>query len=218
MPVKDESSKETLRFDFVEMLFALTLSEIAIRVAYLVEQQQTLITAPAAYSHALLALILVATSWVGWRRSRAYGNLQDVSGVFSWPFVVLLVDVGLVILYFIIVNGIEKPGDKGVIEPSARNETQWMMCVFLGYLLWDFLTKGVMSPGILGIGKRIGAFLMRAWSTALCSALALVSYLLFASVSTQRGVVLVDLELMLIVMLFRALKQFAGKGPRKQRT
>jgi hypothetical protein len=218
MPAKDGSPDRTLRFDFVEMLFALTVSQVAVQVSVLVEKQQTLVTAPAAYSHALLALILVATSWVGWRMSKAYGNVEDVSRVFSWAFLVLLLDVGLVVLYFIIANGIEMPDNTGIIVPSARNETKWIMWVFFGYLLWDLLTKAVMSrPGGAGIGKRIlDRFLPRAWGTMLCFALAVVSHLLFSSAGGQSSVVLVDFELLLIVLLFRAIKQFTG-GRRLQR-
>ncbi len=213
-----------LRFVFVQMLFALTMGEIARQIAALVAQAG-ICDATSSYTHLILATFLVATSWVGWTRSEASKKLR-VEDVFSWPFVVLLLDVFLVICYFIVVKGAEMPNSTGDVTPSAENEAFWVLIVFVGYLLWDFLTKAVIidpptsssstpvkgSPPSSGrptlrqrfFGRR---FWERGWISLVCTTLALLAWLLLRSASTLQSVVLVDITLLSLVLLFRALKQ-----------
>src|SRR2546427_7071398 len=103
-----------LRISFVEMLFALTIAEVAVQVANVVTQGTLDSSFLPAYSHLALATAIVATSWVGWSTSKAPGAQHDLDKVFSYAFVVLSVDVLLVIFYFIIVRGVD-------IEYSGSN-------------------------------------------------------------------------------------------------
>jgi hypothetical protein len=128
-----------LRFVFVQMLFALTMGEIARQVAALVSQAG-IYEATVSYTHLILATFLVATSWVGWTRSEASKKLR-VEDVFSWPFIVLLLDVFLVICYFIIVKRAETPKSTGKIIPSAENETFWVLIFLLAIFCGIFLRK-----------------------------------------------------------------------------
>src|SRR5437764_275970 len=99
------------------MLFALTMGELAREAAGLIEVA-SLRVAPSSYSHLVLAFILITASWVGWSSSLAPGNRLRVVSIFSWSFAVLVLDVLLVICYFIIVKGVEKP-QAGTITASA---------------------------------------------------------------------------------------------------
>lgn len=138
-----DATPRGLRFVFVQMLFALTVGEVARQVAVLVDAV-AIREAASSYAHLVFATVLVATSWVGWTRSVAPGNQLRVDSVFSLPFLVLLLDVALVIFYFVIVKGVEMPSvDTHIVIPSAKNESFWTLIIFLGYLLWDFLTKAV---------------------------------------------------------------------------
>ena len=109
------------RFIFVQLLFSLTAAEIARAAAELTLHDGEWASLLPAYGHLVLATTVVATSWVGWSVSEASLRLK-VGSVFSWPFVVLLTDVALVIFYFILVRGAEIPRANADVQPSARNE------------------------------------------------------------------------------------------------
>jgi hypothetical protein len=102
---KDEGERAKLRHEFVGMMFALAIGEVGLQAASLVQAGNILHYLPA-YSHLFLATIVIATSWVGWSLSWAPGGRADVTGIFQWEFVILLLDVALVIVYFILVRTI----------------------------------------------------------------------------------------------------------------
>ena len=68
------------------------------------------------YSHLFLAAIVITSSWVGWTLSQAPGARRDVTGVFTWEFITLLLDVFLVVTYFIMVRTI------GVVKKQVSCE------------------------------------------------------------------------------------------------
>jgi hypothetical protein len=109
--------------------------------------------------------------------------------------VVLLVDVLLVILYFVLASGAEG----GKILPSAGEETFVLFLVFLVYVVWDALTK-------LGMGKPAGYWVRRGWITWACTLLTLLVWACHRHVTHPRGVIITDAILILIVLTFRAFK------------
>ncbi|MDA2933454.1 hypothetical protein MYX82_03835, partial [Acidobacteria bacterium AH-259-D05] len=149
------------------ILFALTVGEIAVQFSNLVTENGLNDTLPA-YAHLGLAFGLVSASWVGWSLSEAPGNRLPITTVFSWPFLVLVIDVILVIFYFILVKGVDVPG-----KPSAAHEARWVTLIFALYLVWDFLTKAVIkSPG--GTETFCGRLLSktfwgRGWGSLACA-------------------------------------------------
>lgn len=173
-------------------------------------------------AHLFLALIVVASSWVGWANSsrlkqgtaRVAGetpapSLQradspenkewTVTRTFSREFVVLLVDVLLVILYFILACGAERP-EGGKISPSASAETWTLLWILVVYMVWDALTK-------LKFNRRLfRAYVDRGWITWGCTALALLVWACHRHVTHPRGVIITDVILILIVLTFRAFK------------
>lgn len=203
---RDGSAIE-IRFVFVEMLFALTIAEVATQVATLVEDGVGLREAASSYTHLLLTTVLVAAGYIGWKNSVAKGNRSPVKEVFRLGFVVLLLDLALVVFYFILARGAEKPV-RQIVTPSAKNETTWILIIFVGYFIWDVLTKAVPTVTGRSFMKRLFGIELweRGWITFVCVLLAGLIWLLLKSASTQTGVVLADITLLSLVLLFRAFK------------
>ena len=196
-------SKE-LRFIFVQMLFALAVAEIA-RKTYPLLAIWLLNGAAFAgvlpgLAHLFLALIVVASSWVGWANSRASAEQRwSVERTLSRGFVILLVDVVLVVLYFFLISQAENPDSSGsMVKPSALDEALVLTIVFFGYVVWDALTK-------LGRRPCLG-YLGRTWITWVCTFLCFITYAHIACIRSTSGVLLADAVLLCIVMTFRAFK------------
>ena len=188
-----------LRFIFVQMLFSLTAAEVARQLA------EMALNPPAvpwekllpAYAQLVLGGLLVVTSWVGWSSSTASRQVEPAVSAFGAPFLVLLTDVVLVILYFLLVRGAEVPKDGKVPPPSAATESTIIMLVFALYLFWDLLTKAVSRPE----GARPtflarlshSPMLERGWCiSGGCLVLAVGAWYLLGATSSVIGVVLVD--------------------------
>jgi hypothetical protein len=111
----------------------------------------------AAASHLTLALLVIATSWIGWSKSSS--ATRGVDGFFDWDFPAWVVDVLLVILYFSLVCSVEVKGSfddrKYVFEaPSVRPEAWWVLWLMIMYGVWDFLTKCVPSKAMRKVGDK----------------------------------------------------------------
>lgn len=209
-----------LRQTFVAMLFALTAGQIALSSADLyvickdADEFPSTFFAPAA--HLVLALLIVSTSWVGW--SVGSRKTVQLTHPFSWHFIVLLIDVLLVVTYFVIVREVEinevfqrQPalagqsiGEYGVTKQisnvSASGEAGLVAIMFLLYLLWDVVHDKFLKKAPL----RVAAFASVAAFIA-----AFVLYVLCRSQSqgaTVLSVVFGDLALVGIVIGFRAIK------------
>ena len=138
---KVPKTEPKLRHEFVGMMFALAIGEVGVQTATLVQNRDWMRFLPA-YSHLTLATVVIATSWVGWTLSPAPGARQDVRSIFSRDFFVLLVDVFLVVVYFILVKTVDFTGEKDIqSNPSAVPETRWLIVIFGTYCVWDILTK-----------------------------------------------------------------------------
>ncbi len=213
MPIDEVEPR--LRFGFVEMLFALTAAEIDIQASDLVKYVGVNTAVLPAYTHLFVATTLVTTSWVGWLKSKAPGNRLDVERVFSWPFVVLLLDVFLVVCYFIIVRGLDVKGSGESIvtaTPSDDNETFWLMVVFGGYFLWDVLTKALIGYAdeqrkTLLERLRSGRLWDRAWISTVCLLFTVVMWRIMRGFTTAWSVIAADGALVALILLFRALKE-----------
>ncbi len=204
------------RFVFVGFLFSLVVAEIARKAGDLYLQRRAPFgDALPAYSHLVLAALVVTTSWVGWSSSKASGGLK-VHSVFSWPFLVLLIDVALVVFYFVLVREAEVPEDANKdVHPSARPESLILMEIFFFYLLWDVLTKAIIVDDTVTaperVDKRIGKciFRERGRISLLCLLISGGLFWTFRNVDQTTFVVLADLGLLCNVLLFRGLKEKA---------
>lgn len=203
---EERQSLRKLRVDFVALLFALATAEVGIQFGNLAAAHHRLTDGAVSYSHLTLALVLIATSWVGWSRSPAAGNKLPMEHIFSVAFVVLGLDVALVVFYFIIARGVEVPS-----APNAGQETFWVMIIFVLYVIWDFITKAVATdpeaPQTKFLDRVKGPFLARGWISILCAALAFGIWYFLNGVTTVRSVVATDATLVALDLFFRALKQ-----------
>lgn len=206
-----------LRFIFVQLLFSLTMTEIARETADLILHGYEFWEASPAYAHLLLATAVVITSWVGWTMSAA-GRCLRVAKVFSWEFVILLVDVLLVLFYFILVRGVEMPKAGEQLMPSASNEARTIGLIFIFYFVWDVLTKAVVSEegAASTFFRRLvsGRMKERGWSSFVCMLLGGLAWLCLSDATGRIRVVLVDTSLLFLVLLFRAWKERGWNGNR----
>ena len=156
----------TLRHTLVSMLFALVIAELAIQSSDLVtaignewtdfglrnafSQNIWLVLAP--ITHLILVLTLVCTSWVGWSKSISHVDARDVSEIFSIDFFLLLVELLLVVMYFVLARSVEQNisliSDQHVQTstahlPSAVPEALWLMMIYVGYFVWDVFTDAL---------------------------------------------------------------------------
>jgi hypothetical protein len=202
-----------LRFEFVGMLFALTMAEIAIQFADIVATGLPFQTALPAYSHLVLALLLVSMSWVAWSTSSAPGAQSDSKGIFTFAYLVLLLDVLLVVFYFILVKGVDivkAPNVPATVNPSLRVEATWLTIIFGGYVAWDVLTRAVFKPAgdHTSLMERLTgrAFWERGWMSAACLCLMWGVSIFVGDLSTPNKVILGDVVMISLIVLFRALR------------
>ncbi len=200
----EESTKpRELRFIFVQMLFVLAVGEIARRTVMLLDGARLVHVLPG-LAHLLLALIVVATSWVGWANSPV-NKEWSVTRTFSLKFVVLLTDVVLVILYFLLISRVERPDDKGMVLASGTQETGAVLLIFGVYAIWDALTKA--RPG------QLRKYLTRTWITWTCAIVVMWIWCVDSGSAQRLHVVLTDCLLILVVLTFRAFKDKAREEP-----
>ena len=192
-----------LQIAFVSMIFALALTEAARRVGVLYFREGRFgREAWPALSHLFLSLVVIATSFVQWMQSPLSDKVVEV---FGSQFLVLLVNVAIAMMYYVLVMGVEIGEDGQVKPPSARHEADWMLYIFAAYLLYDLLTKWLI-PSFFDPWS----FFPRGWVSLACFLCALLTWRTLRSVERSAGrVIVADLFLLLLVVLFRAMKRLA---------
>ena len=198
------------------MMFAVTIGEVGLQVAALVQAGHLTHFLPA-YSHLILATMVIAASWVGWCRSVAPGAREDVEGIFQWEFVVLLLDVSLVITYFILVRTVDFAKERSPRIDSASTVAFLIFAIFALYLVWDLVTKVAIY-----LTKRKGNWFRlygaRMIPTILCLVIARIVWLTVEDADLPHRIS-ADIALLFLVLLFRALKDFVSACiPREETT
>ena len=216
-----ETGKGEVRYAFVEMLFALAIAEVAIASSHLVSIERPFNQKIPAIAHLFVATTLIATSWLGWSTSNWRAKKSKSESPFSWDFLGLLLDVLLVVMYFIIVRladiSDKEPFD--LLPPSAVPEARWIVWVFTVYALWDCLWKVLKEDHLWRLVQRstvdvLKLALASMACSIICAGLACVVYLLAqslpvpADVTLRWNVVCLDSALLCVVLLFRALKNY----------
>lgn len=209
-----ERMEPTLRHEFVGMMFALTIGEVGLQAAALVKAGHFVHYLPA-YSHLLVATVMIATSWVGWSLSRAPGARLDVTGIFQWEFVILLLDVSMVVTYFILVRAFEfeKANDVPRIDPPSSMDF-WVAVIFGLYIVWDFVTKVFIpqkKPDATWF-EKYGRML----PTVACLIIACGLTYVLRSADLPHYLT-ADFALFSLVLLFRALKDLVSAVTKKPR-
>ena len=103
-------------------------------------------------SHLVLVLAVICMSWVGWSRSIDRGDARDVDDIFSVGFLLLLIELLLVVSYFVLASSVEltTPLSRGqqnlpaaIASPSAAPEAFWILLIFVGYCIWDLFADAL---------------------------------------------------------------------------
>lgn len=214
-------SKPKLRFEFVEMLFALAIGQVGVEIGDLVIKENfadAFFFYPSAYMHLILSTTIIVLSWVGWQQSKSSGNTQIIISTFNLQFLILLVDIFLVFCYFIIVRGAEIPnqidGKLIATKPSTYNETLWSFIIFCTYFVWDIFTKLIVtkiekkgSAHKVFIRVDIKSFLKRSWQTVICAIISFLFYKFLNGKNDNSHTIITDLCLISLFFYFRGLKQ-----------
>ena len=210
-----ELQEDPLRSAFVEMLFALAVSQVAIYAADLVTVSDSWFQRVPAVGHLVLGLMVIAASWLGWRQSVSQGMKQPVHHIFSLPFVGLMLDVLLVVFYFILVRSVElkQMNDRTILAtPSASPESLWLASIFVVYALWDILAD-VLVSGSIPPGSRperarktVLTLIVSAGASIISAVLAYFVLRTAKNTTDVAGVLLLDGALLSLVLLFRMLK------------
>jgi hypothetical protein len=207
--IKASEPGPKLRHEFVGMMFAVAIGEVGLQTGILVQASNWRHFLPA-YSHLLLATVVIATSWVGWTLSPSPGARRDVNKVLELEFLVLLLDVLLVVIYFILARSVDFAGETRIqLNASAAPESFWILVIFGAYLVWDFLTKVAQylkdrrsEPWFYNYGVRIVP-------TLICLILAYFTRRLIEKADPPH-VLTADLALIALVLFFRALKDLVS--------
>jgi hypothetical protein len=222
-----------LRHSFVSMLFALVVAEVAIQASRLFEvianpqSGMSIIgilrdvpvsnswTVLAPLGHLILVFVLVSTSWVGW--SRSIDRDRDIEQIFSVSFLQLLIELSLVVLYFVLARSVEltSSGPAAIPSPSVVPEAKWLFCIYVGYAVWDLFNDALPSkypehewpwfknsPVLRWLGILISGVVARCSVSALCAgAVCLVTKLAGPS-STALSAASGDAALLCVVIFF----------------
>lgn len=213
----------TVGLTFVEMMFAVAVGDAAAQVAKVMDQVQqstdplhSVWDVRAAVAHLFLVIIVIATSWVGWSHSSATREyMRGLTRIFSnhfpfviaFPFWMLLIDVFLVVCYFVLSEGAEIPKydsatNQFTIAASARPEITWLLVILFTYVIWN------VSWNINRWCRGQSALFATARNWRIVSALVSLAIVICAfwfrfRVSDSTSVVKVDSALLLAVLLFR---------------
>jgi len=146
---------------------------------------------------------------VGWTLSLSPGARQDVHSVLEWEFLVLLLDVFLVVVYFILAKTVDITGETTVqLKASARPEAIWVFVIFAVYFIWDVVTKVVVYLKQKRAEPWFRSYGARMIPTFVCLVLAWVTLPLFENADAPH-VLTADFALLCLVLLFRAGKALA---------
>ena len=209
-PAADDQTDE-LRYNFVGMLFALAIGEVASAASHVVSAAGSLAAKLPVSAHLVLATLLIATSWLGWSTSLRRRGMLTTKTPFSRDFIGLLLDVLLVVMYFILVQQAEISDDAPfALKPaSAVPEATWLAWIFAVYISWDLVSDVWQEWNKFGLKSALGLIMASISCSLLCTLLTcLVLWRAYAT-SKNTDVVLLDCSLAAVVMLFRAIKPTA---------
>jgi hypothetical protein len=207
-----DKSPAKLRFDFIGMAFAFAIAEIGLEIADFYRGGFSFFTYPNVLSHLLLSVYIIASSWIGWQMSQSKGSTESVKDPFTISFLILLVDLFLVICYFIIVRNVNKP-TKGILSATSLPEIKWSIVIFVTYFFWDILTKLInedeATRKISITKKEFIAFGKRGYQSLTCIIILWFFVRPMGVDTTIKGVVCTDFTLISVFVLFRGLKSWS---------
>jgi len=205
------SRGESLHQDFVGMLFALATAEVAIQTFNVYKFSSDLRNGLPAYFHLALAFLVIVASWVGWGRSE-HGRSR-IESVFSLDFLELTLDVFLVTLYFLLVKSVDIDDGQKKIVLSFEPEILFTALIIGSYFVWDVLTTQTRQDKEKSFWEVL--YERRTPHALFCGVLMIAIYwLLWGGTPSWHQCILVDLTLMSVVVIYRAIKDTRGENPK----
>jgi hypothetical protein len=218
MTETQESPKdEQLHFGFIDFLFSLSVAQVAIKFSELISSAESTKTniydwanLPA-YSHLALALLLITTSWIGWNKSHSSHKGTVFGSVWSFDFFELILDVLLVISYYVLVEHTDLLNQRSA---SANPELLCIACVFILYFIWDIVSKFPTRADSKGSLFGYKPWKQRLLPSIICTVIAL-GILFFrwrdpSSNPSTAYVLLTDASLAGLIISFRELKEHSN--------
>jgi hypothetical protein len=200
------SFDKDLRWLLVGMLFALVIGEIASQTGRLVTAVK--ISKPfkmnkagdfwAIVAHLILVTTVVTTSWVGWSMSLK-SDAQHLQWIFSWPFVLLLIDLAILVCYFLMVGAVTAPKADWVFVASAREDSFLLLVIFLGYFFWGIVNQLCLNSGWDQLWTH-------AWPTLAGCFIMLAIWLLVRKRQTAKSAIIADIVMLATVLAYRYVK------------
>jgi hypothetical protein len=127
-------------------------------------------------------------------------------GIFEREFLILLLDVSLVVIYFILVRAVDftggEGGEKFRFEPSARPEAFWILIIFCVYMVWDVVAKWPLT-------RNTKEDWLRSIPNLVCVLIALGIKYAVQNVSGWH-IVAADFALLSLILFFRAFKDLVS--------
>lgn len=213
-----EMNPNQFRRDLVQILFGLTVAQIVVFGANLLEIDPlfSIDKIPSA-THLTLAFFVVWASWFGWRTS-LLRRPMDESKFLGKSSLIAILDIVLVFWYLLLTRSMEM-SDVGVAKtendavltaPSACPEAALMTLIFLTYVLWDVVAEWGKPFSCGSEDKRFKV----PWPSLVSVGLAAVVICVAppkGDPGGMWGVVCCDIALVWVVFLFRSLKEDQSK-------
>jgi hypothetical protein len=188
--------------NFIEVLFALV-------VARTLEPIANYRHIPAVgWAHLAVAGVLTITSWIGYHNSRNRPRFFITFGAPIWPLLQFLIDVALVVVYWLTATSAEGTGTELGARASAKPEALLVLIAFVLYCLWDWVGLEIRKDR--RFGRRLIENDSRArravtWVTTFV-ALALCGTTWLADPRSTGWIVVVDGLLVVLLIGFRVAK------------
>jgi hypothetical protein len=189
---------------FIDILFAFTAGKILDSLA----RAQHI--PPEGWAHLGLAAVILLTSWVGYHASQ--NRTRYLIHFFNWPFWQFVLDVLMVVLYWLAALYIEGTGGLAT-SPTARPTTVIVALLFVLYVLWD-LTARQMALSSQYDGGDTQTKRRRRLVTLWCCALALLIVgVVFVGHPTGGWVIVIAVGQILLLAGYRVLKEVVTPLP-----
>ncbi len=218
-----ENRDAQFHLTFVEFLFSLAAAEIAMRFATVFDTGADLWSWSflVLVVHLFLALLVIAASYIGWQKSKSSHRDTVIPGIISLDFFELILDVIMVILYFILVHLSEvpkliensPPGSLPAIQISLKPEAVCVPVIFGLYLLWDIVSKFPLRKRLCKDTQKLvklgwSPLGNRGWISAFVFVFSiLLAYFVWHDQATAENIIAFDISLIGLVILFRELKE-----------
>jgi hypothetical protein len=189
---------------FVDVLFALVVAEA-------LEPIKHWRTIPAVgWSHLALVIVLVITSWVGYHNS--FNRPTYFIRFPNLPLWQFLIDICLVIVYWVAAVSAEGSGNPIVKKPAAWPEAAAVAASFGLYVIWDRIGKAVRDDDRYAARRKDRDVPERRRVTKRCLVAAAVILVAVLAVrpDSRLCIIAVDVVLIALLIIFRVTKERAG--------